>query len=547
MRQLIKTMYSWQGWLLLLILVYVVSLSFFAYKLPLDTIFEGDLGRDLYNFYLVSKGNLPYIHFNWIYGFLPPLLYGATFAVFGVSIFNALSLWYCAFFGAVLSTYHLVKHFLNPFYGFLAGVGLILYYEFLVMTFNHVFGTLFITTALLFLYCYIKNKHKSALAFFTTSCLLLAFTKLNMAMAFAFTTFTILLLVAFLKKKENLKDIILAFTGFILITTVVYLIFIALIPEGQLLKSFPYSSSMLMKHKISFIERLFSSFNSLLVFYKLNINYWLKLIYELSNLKVYYLILPVFSLLSGIYLYKTAKITLEEGTFLLVLVFTSLATFHEFILVGTDYSVKVWGTSIIVILFFYTIMLLSKFDIAKKHAKLLTGLLLPFIITIFIVRFAFFMAVGELKTYHFPLPRAQISVYNIEWFISALEQIKYMQQNTKETDMVLSIPYNMFYNFIAKREQPTRYTEFLWLSGLTEKDQEKIIEDIEKHKVETILFAYKGGDISGGVGQFGKTHAQKLNTYIKNNYIIDKSLLYEDETILVSPVGFFKRSTPFKN
>jgi len=63
-----------------LILVGFILLVFsnYAYLLPVDfrgSCDEGDIGRDLYYFYLVSKGQLPYIDFNWIYGPLSTVLH----------------------------------------------------------------------------------------------------------------------------------------------------------------------------------------------------------------------------------------------------------------------------------------------------------------------------------------------------------------------------------------------------------------------------------------------------------------------------------------
>ena len=55
-----------------------------------DQLAQGDHGRDLYAFDVVTHGQLPYKDFWWVYGPLMPYYYGFFFKVLGVHITSIL-------------------------------------------------------------------------------------------------------------------------------------------------------------------------------------------------------------------------------------------------------------------------------------------------------------------------------------------------------------------------------------------------------------------------------------------------------------------------
>ena len=125
--------------------------------------------------------------------------------------------------------------------------------------------------------------------------------------------------------------------------------------------------------------------------------------------------------------------------------------------------------------------------------------------------------------------------------------IEYLQNNTSPEEKVFSLPYNMLYNFLSERDNPSRYSEYMYLSGITDKDEYKIINDLEKNKVRIILVSQKAGPILLGVGFFGKTHCKILDKYIKDNYSTDICYSFNDKNIKrVAPICFYKRKTQFK-
>lgn len=101
------------------------------------------------------------------------------------------------------------------------------------------------------------------------------------------------------------------------------------------------------------------------------------------------------------------------------------------------------------------------------------------------------------------------------------------------------------YNFLSNRLAPSRLTEFLFISNVTEKDQKQVIQDIEKQHVKLILNVRIGSPTSCGYGRFGETHSLLLYNYIHANYKLDTSFYDDYLNGMNIPIYFYKRKTPF--
>ena len=532
-------------WLVLftIILLYISSIYFISS--PINSTAEGDLGRDLYNFYLVSKGKLPYIDFNWIYGPFAPVLYGLVFKLFGISYFNALCVWFIVYLTGVYLLYFTIKSFSNHFCGFIAGLLFIVYYGYTIQTFNHILGVVFIVLTIFFLTKYFKTEKIKFLYLMSISCFLLALVKLNMALAFSGPLFFCLLISNYLKKKD-LKYTTGAILIFLCLTVLVYGLLISMTPADQISKCFPYSSNALMGPLDSRFNCFFSGDETTITF-NIENNIWIAVFYLLTTFNLWYFILPLAAFLFAFFLYKKDGF---NNTILLIIIlaFCSLLTTHEFVAIGTVYSLKFWSLATIIIMLFVIIDYL----IANYHSK---KLFKPVLTTIVIIIF-FIISVKlynlnnyqTAKANYCPYDRMKVSFINTPWYMVMLRAIDYIEKNTDEKDKIISLPYNAFYNFVSKRDFPGRHAEFLFITQLTDKDQKDIINDIEENKVKIILYSIKKGRKCGGVGIFGVTHCQMLDKYIKDNYEVDSYFFIDDDKVkFVASVGFYKRKTPFKD
>lgn len=546
--KLIKKIYhlNYLPYLILLTLIIAFYADIYFDKLPIDVLNEGDFGRDLYSFYLVSKGQLPYIDFNWVYGPLIPLLYGTFFKVFGVSILNAVNLWYVIFITCIYLIFFIVKELTNSFLAFIAAIALLLYHSLVFMTFNHVIGIAFVILAVLFLYKYIRSSLAKYLYYLSVVCILLAMTKLNIAFAFVFPLWIGLLFFNIINKKD-IKPVIYSFLLFIFLTALLYSLLIFNSPLDQIPKSFPFTSKSIMHSQYGVLYDLFYTDTSLTLFDKKNFGL-LFLIYRVVNLNLWYIILPLFGLFFSYIIFKREKDFSAESVFVCILSILALTTCHEFILAGTAYSLRFWPLPIIIILVCYIVYYLINNDFLSKKVPLYAFI---FFASVFLL-FTGFQAYNNyaFKNHNaFPYlrERAKAGFIYYDWLLTFNTTINYINQNVKPDEKLFSLPYNMLYNFISERDQPSRYLEMYYYSNVNNKDQDIIINNLEKNKVKVILYSYKNGPTWGGKGYFGVTHCQKLDRYIKKNYYVDVTYAYKAKDTMNSPISFYKRKTPFKN
>lgn len=539
-----KSFFNSNIWILLLTVVFAYIFSIYYQMWPLSSTSEGDFGRDLYDFYLVSKGQLPYVDFNWIYGPLVPLLYGLMFKIFGVSVLNAVSLWFLIYFIAIVLMFYLVKSFSNAFIGFLAGSTLLISYGIIAQTFNHITGVCFIILALMFTKKYLDTSQPKFLYLCSLSTFFLAITKLNIGIAFAVPLFFFILLYSYLNKKP-LLHIIGSIAMLIGLTFIVYGSLIYLSPIDQLHKSFPYSQKSIMLPVTNFASSLFEA-DAALITYEIAKHKYFNLFYFIYSLNLWYFIIMFLGLIFAYYIYKKETLSSPNLFYILILSFCAIACTHEFIIAGTAYSLRFWPLiSLIVLVSFIAQYLLDNWN-TKKYFK---PIFITFCVLLFIGLSGKLYIASLYQRYynHYcPYQRVKVGFINFPWFITMFKASEYIKANTLPDEKLFSLPYNMFYNFVTEREQPSRYCEFLYITGLTDKDQQKVIEDIEQNKVKLILYSRKVGGKILGMGNFGQTHCIILDKYIKENYNLDISFYFKDLNYEVAPISFYKRKTPFK-
>lgn len=540
-------------WLLLTVVAIICSMSIHYGYIYLNSIDVGDFGRDLYNFYLVSKDHLPYIDFNWIYGPLTPLLYGLNFKIFGVSIISAVTLWYLIFFIICLTLYFTVLSFSNHFTAFLSVIFFIGYHGYKIQTFNHSIGILFILLSIFFLKTYLNTDKVKYLYIIGIMLFLLNLTKLNMGLAISLGTYGTLFILHILNKK-GLKHIIISSISSLCLTFAIYYTLLYSASFDQLKKCFPYLSEYHQTAQFS-LQTLYFSAESAIISPNVILNSFTRFLYYITTLNIWYFIILILGTLMAIIIYRKNQID-NDFTFVVILVTTALLTTHEFHMAQTAYSLRFWTLPLIIILCLFIASYLYTHLKEKTYFKpVFISLTILFI---FIFGFKYYNIISHNKNnaVYYPLERAQINITNYQWLLLASEAINYIEKNTQTGEKILTIPYDSFYNFITKRDQPSRITEFLHLSNITPQDEEKIIADIEKNKVKLIMYSIRSLPGTESV-EFGKTHCQKLDEYIKKNYLYTQAYYSKDtqsnkryinsRLSLLYPITFYKRKTPFIN
>lgn len=531
-------------WILLLTIILAYLSSIYFGKINLNSISEGDFGRDLYSFYLASKGQIPEINFNWIYGPLTPFLYGLTFKLFGVSILNAVSQWFITFIAVVYLIYFLISSIINRFSGFLAGIMFIVYHSYFIHTFNHIYGTLFIIISLIFIYYFFDSQKPQFLYFLAISCYFLTLDKLNMGIAFGFTIFLILIIYHYIKK-ENIQKPLLAFGGYIILSLLTYGFLLANTPADQIIKCFPYGSKYLTHSSGSFLRLLLGTDVSTFPL-QLSKNNILLVLHQIFTDNLWYLLILLFAAAIAYQLYRKNKPE-SEIAFVLSLIALSVACSNEFLLIGTTYSLRFWVLPIVIVLIFYT----AKKTLEISSSRKFSTMFFIFILLIFLFGIAskLFITASykNIASHYCPYKRVKVSITNQDWFYIMISSIEYIKNNTGQEEKVLTLPQNLLYNFIAERDFPSRINEFAQLSNVTEEEQLQVINDIENTKTRLILLSNKTNLLSDyGLGVFGKTHCSTLYNYINDNYYVDTTIYLAKNNPLAAPIILLKRKTPFQ-
>lgn len=525
-------------WVAVPLILFAVLASIYFNRFDLDFFTEGDLGRDLYKYYLVSKGLLPYVDFNWIYGPLTPFLYGMLFKIFGVSIYNAAFLWYFFFFLCTALIFYLVKTFSNYFIATITSLFFIAYYGMTIITFNHIVGSFFIIVILILLKWYLSSKKSTFLYLVSVFSFLLIYTKLNMGLMFVIPIYSVLLIYNYINK-NNQKETIKSIICFILLTFIFYVPIILSAPADQIAKSFPFLNNTMMAGRLISLKAILSA-DAISMAYKFINNQLIFQIFYLSSLNIWYFVAIIISVIYSIFYFRKNGFN-EKLAFILILMLTSLFCMNEFVMVSSYYSLRYWVMPEIIVLmaFIINLFLVSKKD--KSYFKWLSILIIVFLLIPLSVKLytaSLYVNFPSVKTNQ---ERISINLYDKEWLNNLDEVNQYVNSNLDKKDTFFSFPYNSIYNFILKRDFPSRNDEFLLISGLNEKDEIQVINDLEANKVKAILYNPLLESTSG-VGSLGVTHGKLLYKYINLNYTVAKMLKHTPNGI---PFVILKRATPF--
>lgn len=538
-----KTLANSKLWIFLPVLIAGVLCFIHFTRLTLNSTSEGDFGRDLYAFYLTFKGQLPYIQFDWVYGLFTPYVYATMFKIFGVSVLTAVSVYYVIYVFCIVLVFVIVRSFYNNLVACLSTLLFMSYYGFFIYNFNHVFGTFTLLVILFLLKLFLETKKDKWLFSLGICCFILTSIKLSMGL---FLTLTIyfFLAVFLIRDKQSVKNLLISFGSYLILSCILYLPFIIAIPSEYLLNNFPVTQKYLTSSRVSIFENMFkletSTFTIPVVLHQT-----LYKIHTYTSLNLWYFV----SILGGFILLLVTtikKMKLKNSYYILILLVLAFVAAHEFYKIGTYYSLKYWVLPIIVIVL--PVMLTNTYNLfsqnkgVKISILLITALIVLTILTKLYISFLH----CEHKQYYCSLPRVKMSFTNPYWLSMFNTAIKFIDTHTKKDEMILCIPENTLYNFASDRDQPTRVNSFAKIANVDLAHQKKIMKNMEKEHVRFVLISDKGIDPKYGFGFFGKTHCQQLYKYIAKNYGNVTAITVGASGPVLSPIYIYQRTSAFK-
>ena len=98
------------------------------------------------------------------------------------------------------------------------------------------------------------------------------------------------------------------------------------------------------------------------------------------------------------------------------------------------------------------------------------------------------------------------------------EGVRFIIEHTEPDQKILVLPYDPLYLFLSGREQAVRELLFMEMMPLPEKREEEIIQELDSKKVPLIILSNRILSEEWGLGQFGKTFLTKLAPYLAAHY-----------------------------
>jgi hypothetical protein len=193
-----------------------------------------------------------------------------------------------------------------------------------------------------------------------------------------------------------------------------------------------------------------------------------------------------------------------------------LGNCHEFMMRGVWYCLW-WAQPVTVTLGF--VLLGTAAAMLRKHVRALLW------VTLAAVAMAGWLQKTQ-KAAHCRTPdrflsseRAQIHVGNDpEWVRIVNEVADHLQKTLRPGELFLAVPYDCVYHYLTAREIPTRLIYLAENVDITPEQQEAMIGDLERKRVNWILLSNRSSSAEFGTGIFGVTYCGDLARYVKANF-----------------------------
>lgn len=493
-------------------LLFAIYLLFWLPTLNVQPRFStGDFGRDLYAFQTTLQGYLPCRDYWWSYGPLAPFYYAFWFLIGGVNVVSA-RMGLCAIY--ILSAfiaYAALRLFTSRPVAFLSSLAFL--NMDMTWTFNHVGAIPFLLMAIFSLWKFFLKGRLRWYYLGLLSLALVALVKINIGLTSSAAFFTALVAHE-LFLRQGKSRALLAKKHFFLS---LLLFFLGLFGAYQLLYwGIP----------ADWVEQcmgLKTKYTGILDSPWLNVKHLILrfLVWEKSRL-FRLLALAVFGAFAFVGLRKKEFSTEKKKVAVAVigsLLLVGLANSMEYVAAeGMIYRFDFW---------IFPVFVLLMGLLAGWGSVLFNGTLKVFLgCLIFLLlllnpfqnfRDAFAWKVPER---FLDFPRGKVYVGKLP--VSDIEIIRkvtrYIIENTNPTQQILTIPYDSLYCFLSDRRHAVPELMFMESRQISEKQEERIIGEIEAKRVPLVLITNRYRSSELGVGHFGVTHCKKLSEYIFSRY-----------------------------
>ncbi len=471
---------------------------------------QGDHGRDFYCFQAAAQGAVPYQDYWWVYGPLMPYYFAAFLKFLGSTMPAILTAKAVLDLGAALFIYLSIATLLYPFAGFIASLWFLAFQPDFFYTYNHTGGVTLLMAVLYTIALYIKNNKNYYLVPGLALLTLLAFVKINIGL---FSLVAYLLSVAVIDKLKNIpltrgKKLIYYFGAFGVPAFVLLIYF--LLTQGltvsEIRQCFPFLTND-QPYNTSLANSVKSSWQFIVR----------QVSYEWAT-GVFTALLSLSVIQLGCFLWdkKTRPETKNILLFAVILILFYLFNAPEYFKSGVLYRIY-WSKPFSIVL--VMLLILWAAQTVPRWARATLYCILIYLMTmVFLDKHAH---IAKLKSadHYLRLERGKIFANNApQWFTTVEDTTDFLLKTLAPGEKFFALPYDALYYYLAGRASPTRQLIFFEHINIYQGQEERIIAELEKEKVNYVLISSRAYAREPGLGEFGKTYCQVLGSYISRNF-----------------------------
>jgi len=475
-----------------------------------DLLAQGDHGRDLYAFDVVTHGQLPYKDFWWVYGPLMPYYYGLFFKIFGVHITSVLLGRALLVILCSISFYLAAVCFMSPVLAFLAATWFTQGRPEFFFTYNHIGGILMELIILWGLLSYILNGRPRYLWITLAADFILGLIKINFGLAGLVGIILGVLLIDLVKKYPfdgpKKKFYIGAVIVIPALLGIIYWLLLHGLPLYAIRQCMPYFGDDQPYHIAASTALRFYLMQNWISF----IHPWGMAIGIVMHGCTLY---SIYLLISG----KLDKTYRQNVLLALTLVWAFFVLyFHEYLVSGVWYR-SYWSLPFLDFFQYVTIGIAWKF--IPKFLRVMILLFLGALTLLGVVAHIGVIQSQKQPYRYLAMDRGHIYVGNEPQWTDTVNKVTYFLSTTlKKDDQFFAMPYDCLYYYLTGKNSPTRQLIFFDHIKIPQQQEISVIQELEKNRTVYVLMSNRIKSDETGLGVFGQTYCPLLAQYINQVY-----------------------------
>ncbi len=440
-----------------------------------------------------------------------PYYYSLFLKFFGISFLSA-GIGQCVLlFICQLMVYLTLSLTIAPALAFLASIWFLIFYNNIIITYNHIGGVTVLLAITYCLFLYLKEqKFKYQISGYILIGLL-CLIKINFGLValivFLFSSHLINRTLSHSWSAQNKKIQISLILSILLLTFLIYYFLLRGLPLYAIRQCLPYLSAD-QPYNISPIDSLSSLLASI----------FKNIFSDISNFSFAVIILAC--LVQTAVAIKTKQLAGKtRDLFLLSVIILSIfytANLHEFLLSGVIYRYW-WATPFSILLIF--IIIGKAIESLNKIVRLLIYSMLIFLIAVSLLNMTTSFRQTKNPNQYFSQDKGKIYIGNdLDWQNTVNQTINFLKHNLAKDELFFAAPYDPLYYFLTGKDSPTRQLIFFEHINIPSEQEKEIIADLEKKQVNWIVLSSRMNSAEPGLGTLGLTYCPLIGKYIKENF-----------------------------